>query len=520
MKQVKILTFAALLLSIGVVLPGCKKFLTQDPISTVSPNRFWQDQNDANTWMAGIYNQMQSTLSSAFFDWGEVRSDNVRVGGTGNAQQTMISNTLSGNDADINGITNWTNLYTTISLCNYGIKYFPQMIESNADGGAAKYRDYLGQCYGLRALMYFYGLRVWGKLPLLTSPIESLDQETQVARSSVDQVRKRIESDIDSSILLIGSTTTQRFYLQKAAVYALQTDLAMWFQDYYRAITASQNCITESKCQYVNNISEWKSIFLDPANSNEAIFNLFWSVAERGGGVGVCSKVGSASNTNQYEPRTFIWQRFKERVDPVTQKPMDGRFWAVFDTLAYNTEELYDAAVVQLGKYSPWKANAPQGTGFTFQGNTDCSAAIPIYRFADVMLLRAEALAHTGKYQEALDIVNNIRKRVGYTVTAKLSDYTDDLTAGIENTILNERQLELLGEGKRWFDLCRIGKIYDYSDNGYGYLKTIMNPILSTTTGGIQFAGINMGRVLFPINSAAFNANRKLLGDQNPPYDE
>ncbi|ULT46650.1 RagB/SusD family nutrient uptake outer membrane protein [Niabella defluvii] len=139
--------------------------------------------------------------------------------------------------------------------------------------------------------------------------------------------------------------------------------------------------------------------------------------------------------------------------------------------------------------YSPWKANAPQGTGFTFQGNTDCSAAIPIYRFADVMLLRAEALAHTGKYQEALDIVNNIRKRVGYTVTAKLSDYTDDLTAGIENTILNERQLELLGEGKRWFDLCRIGKIYDYSDNGYGYLKTIMNPILSTTTGESSLRG-------------------------------
>ncbi|MCH5687758.1 hypothetical protein LWM68_27920 [Niabella sp. W65] len=70
MKQIKIVTFAALLLSIGVVLPGCKKFLTQDPISTVSPNRFWQDQNDANTWMAGIYNQMQSTLSSAFFSIG------------------------------------------------------------------------------------------------------------------------------------------------------------------------------------------------------------------------------------------------------------------------------------------------------------------------------------------------------------------------------------------------------------------------------------------------------------------
>ncbi|MBO9594344.1 MAG: RagB/SusD family nutrient uptake outer membrane protein [Niabella sp.] len=520
MKKIKIIVTTICLFGLLISLTYCKKFLQQDPISTVAPDKFWKDKNDAGTWMAGIYNQMQTTLSSAFFDWGEVRSDNVRVGGTGNAQQTMISNTLSGNDADINGITTWTNLYTTISLCNYGIKYFPGMIESNADGGAAIYRDYLGQCYALRALMYFYGLRVWGKLPLLTDPIENLSQETEVARSPVDQVRARIESDIDASLQLIGSVTTQRFYMQKAAVYALQTDVAMWFQDYNKALTASQNCITESKCQLVTNIADWKNIFLTPATSSEAIFNLFWSVTERGNGVGVCSKVGSASNTNQYEPRTFIWQRLKDHVDPVTGKSIDGRFWAIFDTLSYNTAETYDAAVAQMGKYSPWKANAPIGTGFTFQGNSDCSVAIPVYRFADVLLLRAEALAHTNNYQGALDIVNNIRKRVGYTVAAKLADYSGDITAGIERTILEERQLELIGEGKRWFDLCRIGKIYDYTDNGYGYLKEVMNPILAGTTGGIQFSGANMGRVLFPINSAAFNANHKLLGDQNPPYDE
>ncbi|MGN6266215.1 MAG: RagB/SusD family nutrient uptake outer membrane protein [Ginsengibacter sp.] len=518
MKKIKLIVILGCLISLTATMIGCKKFLKQDPISTVPPGKFWKDKNDASTWMAGVYNSLQTTLSTAFFDWGEVRSDNVRVGGTGNAQLTMISNTLSANDGDINGITNWTNLYTTISLCNYGIKYFPAMIAQNVDGGATTYKDDLGQCYALRALLYFYGLRVWGRMPLHTSPVEDLSQQIELPRSSIDEVRKQIMSDIDSSLLTILSVSTQKYYIQKAAVYALQTDVAMWFQDYNLALTASENCIKESKCKLVNNIAEWKNIFVDPMNSTETIFNLYWSSEERGGGVGVCQKVGSSSNTNQYEVRTPIWQELRDRVDPVTGASSDGRYWALFDTVTYITPDIYDAAVTQLGKYSPWKG-AP-GAGFIFEGNSDCSVKIPIYRFADVLLLRAEALANVARYQEALDIVNSIRKRVGYNVEAKLSDYSGDLTTEIERTVLDERQIELIGEGKRWFDLCRIGKIYDYSDDGYSYLREVMNPILADIDGAILYEGVNMGRVLYPLNSSVFNANPKLVGDQNPPYDE
>jgi hypothetical protein len=47
-----------------------------------------------------------------------------------------------------------------------------------------------------------------------------------------------------------------------------------------------------------------------------------------------------------------------------------------------------------------------------------------------------------------------------------------------------------------------------------------MNPLLAGRTGGILYDGQNMGRILYPINSAMFNANPQLRGDQNPPYDE
>lgn len=497
---------------------SCKKFLDQKPISTLAPENFWKSETDATTWMAGVYNSLQTTLSTNYFDWGEVRSDNVRVGGTGNAQLTMITNTLSANDADINGITRWTNLYTTISLCNYGIKYLKEMIDNNVEGKAAIYEDYLGQCYGLRSLMYFYALRVWGRVPIHTEPITSLSQPIELPRSPVADVKKLIQDDIVEALKTIGKDKTKKYYMQEAAVYALKTDVHMWFQEYDDALAASDLFITSSGATWINGIAAWKNIFLDPVGSPETVFNLYWSAAERGGAVGVCQKLGSSSNTNQYEATTEVWHEYKDRIDPVTGSTIDGRYWAQWDTVSYFDDVTYDAAVAQVGKFFPWKT--VPGAGFTLQGNSDCDVKLPIYRFADIMLLRAEALAHKGRHQEALDIVNKVRSRVGYTVQATLADYTGDISKGIERTILKERQLELLGEGKRWFDLSRIDKIYDYTNAGYQYLRETLNPIIAARTGGIIYEGEHMGRVLYPINSDMFNANLKLVGDQNPPYDE
>jgi starch-binding outer membrane protein, SusD/RagB family len=514
MRKITIACF--ILCAIGMV--SCNKFLEEKPISTLAPETFWKTETDATTWMAGIYNSLQTTLRFNWFDWGEVRSDNVRVGGTGNAQLTMITNTLSANDADINGTTRWTDLYTTISLCNYGIKYFPQMIEQNIEGKADTYSDYLGQCYGLRAMMYFYALRVWGRVPIHTEPITTLSQPIELPRSSVADVKARILEDITTSLETIGASKTMKYYMQKAAVYALKTDVHMWFQEYNDALSASNDFITTSGATWINGITAWKNIFLDPVASPETVFNLYWNAAERGNAVGICQKIGSSSNTNQYEATTALWLAFKNRTDPATGKTIDGRYWAMWDTVAMFDEASYDAAVAQIGKFFPWRA-AP-GTGFTLQGNSDCEAKLPIYRFADIMLLRAEALNKLGQHQAALDIVNTVRNRVGYTVNALLTDYPGDPTDGIERTILTERQLELVGEGKRWFDMARIGNIYDYTSSGYAYLREILNPILATRTGAILYDGVNMGRILYPINSDMFDANSKLVGDQNPPYDE
>lgn len=524
MKKIRftIILFGGLL--ILMTATRCKKFLQVDPVSTITPESFWKDKADADSWMAGIYNSVQSTLNTNWFDWGEVRSDNIKGAGTGNAQTKFLNNALSASDPDIGGSTNWGNLYTTISLCNYGIKYYPQMIGQDIGGASATYNDYLGQCYGLRALMYFYGLRVWGKMPIITDPLETYGQPTQFARSPIADVKKRILDDIDLALKTIGANKTNKYNIQKAGIYALQTDVYMWFQQYDLALTASQNCITESGCTWVNNPQSWKNMFTDPETSTETIFNLYWDNVERGGGVGVCARFASGSNTSNYMIAPKIFQELYDRVDPVTSRPSDGRLTTSFDTISYKTPFDYNAGNGAFGKFTIFNAAAKRsdnqpGGAFAYQANGECSVKIPIYRFADIMLLRAEALAHTSKYQDALDIVNIVRSRVGYKTAARLTDYSGDVTAGIEATILTERQYELLGEGKRWFDMCRIGKMYDFT-NGYSYLTGVMNPILGARAGATKYEGTNIARIMYPINSAAFNANPKLVGDQNAPYDE
>ena len=76
-----------------------------------------------------------------------------------------------------------------------------------------------------------------------------------------------------------------------------------------------------------------------------------------------------------------------------------------------------------------------------------------------MLLLRAEALNQLNDYEGAVALLNQIRKRAGITEKEMSEfDITADKKTAIEDAILQERQLELLGEGKRWFDLIRTGR--------------------------------------------------------------
>jgi hypothetical protein len=547
------------IIAMPFIFNGCNDFLDQQPISSLSPDVYWQSKEDADNWIAGIYNQMQRTLQNNWFDWGEYRSDNVRSVGTGTAQTIMLNNQLSSTNQ--NSATSWVELYTTISLCNFGIKYLPDMIEKNIDGSSSVYQEYIGQCYGMRALMYFYVVRVWGRAPLITETIEGLNQPTEYPRSSIAEVKERILTDAETALKMISDITSdpaKKFYLSKTAIYALLTDVYAWFQEYDKVIETSDALIVNANIKWIAAPDDWKTLFTNPVDpkATENIFVMYWNSLEYNGGMGYASRLGSSSNTSNVGIKPAIFQRFWERYNPEDLGKSDARWWFCFDTVQYKSAEGYDtggeagsnANAVKFGKCVPWDPVAPSGPNgvlgnlgaFIYEATNVCNTNMPIYRYADVMTLRAEALAMTGKYDEALEILQKVRSRVGYT-----PEETDDPTnfmayydgfankgEKLQEVIVDERQLEFLAEGKRWFDLCRIGrtvftkpyydesgaKPYKIPDTGYyEYLKSKMN---NSTSEFVNFEGDNMGRIFFPIVSGAFTANSQLRGDQNPPYDE
>lgn len=519
-KNIYVFVILAFFLVGGVA--SCN-LIEKDPISEITPDNFFKNRKDADAFMAGIYNSLQETLRSNYFDWGEVRSDNVLNSGTGTAQEKLINNLLAANDNDLNPITDWSNLYRTISLCNFAIERFPVLIERNVDGSEAQYRDQLGQAYALRGLLYFYALRVWGGTPIVNDVIVSVNQQLSFPRATVDQMKTQILSDIDKSIAIIGNSTTNKFYIQRGGVFALKTDVHMWFQEYPEAIAASNNVLGYS---YISNPSQWKQIFTTPEGSSETIFNMFWNSVEAGNrGVAVCQKLGSLGNTSQYRIAPKAAEPYYNRFNIGTTKKSDARLWLSIDTVLYPTVDIFANAAGNVIQYGKFMDISPINGRFSYITQNECSVKVPIYRYADVMLLRAEALARTYSFQQALDILNAIRSRVGYNVKALLTDYTgsqEQIAIAIQRTVLQERQLELIGEGKRWFDLCRIGRTYDFTLNGYDFLREVMNPILSARgAAAVPYnSNLNMGRILFPINSDVINANPLLRGKQNPPYSE
>jgi len=468
------------------------------------------------TWNAGIYDALQSTLHQRHLDWGDLRSDNYHTTGYESAKVYMnaMESTM--------GETSWQDLYTTINLCNIAIKRYPtipQVLESETN-------PYMGQAYGIRALMYFYGLRVWGRVPLIIEPWEGDLTQISVPRNSIEEVKTQILKDIDLALAAFGTDVSDKFYFNRAAAYALKTDVHMWFKEYEAALAASDYFIGNSNFSLVKNETEWKEIFTKPASSKESILNLAWSY-EADGAHGWAQRVGANNTNNGYKMSQQIFEEFVDRLRSGNGK--DARFWNDVDTvkLYYNGQRLpltyanwTTSGIEKCTKYSVIdpdrefdSKNGVYKSYWAILSSSNAELQIPIYRLADVLLLRAEALNKTGKPTEALNIVNQIRNRVGYTADSKLEVDIANQTA-VEMLILQERQLEFIAEGKRWFDLMRTD-----------HLLEVMDPVIKARqeAAGVQVTGFTQaeeGKKYMPIYYREFESNTALKGDQNPPYSE
>ena len=454
LKKVAINTFA---LFFAINFISCSDFLEKDPVSDLDTKKFWRSEQDANAALNGMYFSFSRAMSNGYYDWGEIRGGNWSPHlQFGDRQRELISHEIP-ND---NRACEWTKLYQTILRANLALKYIPGISIPNESKDA-----YLGEAYAMRALCYFYAVRTWGDVPVFREPVEKYDVDlVYPRRTNRETVLDLIQSDLTLAEQLLpakplgtpSSTAAAELKYRtrlssKPAVYALMMDVYAWRHDYDMVIKMYEEKIaplsnSETGWGLEPNLTStlaqnefttaYRTMFdkdkINPSDNLPMTCEMFFTVYYH----------ESENGTNQTRPYFNYGSQQVDLTDDYVASiaPDDKRFAASFIDGGGGTNAKY-----RLHKY--WVE--------AIDRSKPSDNYLPIYRYSDVVLLYAEALYMRDKFAEAINQMNRIRARSGVKLAVE-SDYVTDQTKLLDD-ILHERRVELIGEGKYWFDLIRTG---------------------------------------------------------------
>ncbi|PKP07479.1 MAG: RagB/SusD family nutrient uptake outer membrane protein [Bacteroidetes bacterium HGW-Bacteroidetes-5] len=424
--------------------------LDKKPISSFSAESFYRTQDQARAGVYGVYNALQSAMHTNFSFWGEGRADNVKIKHSG--ETTFLQNntlTASISSAD------WTALYTLISRANYAIANIPKVFPENDPTG----NQLIGQSRALRALAYFYLVRVWGDVPLILEPYTETGQDIFVSRESSEKVLDQIEADLKfaaTNCVDKFNTTNDRIMFNQGSANGLLTQVYMWRKKYNEAITTANLVIANPLYSLVTTMTAWGNMFA-ASYSNESIFEVGYNDTQTNG-LRVLYAIGSDAH---YTP--------------------SNKFMASFEPGDLRRSYIYDET--QADPKAMWKY---LGKGVSDQIATPSKQNIILIRLADIMLLKAEALAKLGgsaNISAALSLLVPIRTRAGLSPALLTEAQAISMYGSVENAILHERSIELCFEGHRWFDLVRTGKAISTMQpiNGLSNEKNLVWPISTNT---------------------------------------
>lgn len=501
MKQNKISYITAVFLLL--LSFSCTKKLDEVvPQDTISKDQALKDPNAARTLYHGSYGLFRS-YAGTFFQLGEMRSDIWVDGLFTESVDGGLQNLYRHNISSLNvPFSNWAGFYNLIYNFNNVIQIMPQTPLPQDEKNRI-----LAEMYGLRAYVYYTMLRTWGDVPLNTETITSITNtaETYKRRTGADTILTQVKKDIDQSLQLFGSantlSTSKRVYWSRVATLILKGDVFIWSGTHAGGgnadLTTAKNALQEVKNLQGASLdlqANYADIF-DPAkkvNNKEIIFAINYEVQQAGNGVYGSFQVNSiqASTLSFTQAPVSATNPAVSTVYPY----VNGANRVGFNQAMIN--RLTDATDQRLGKtfrvlYSSATPFAVRGVLLTkFIGSTSGTTQIynndiPVYRYADVLLLLAEAKAKLGEDPSAE--INAIRLRAygaGYT------PYVNGSITANMNAILEEYLREFIGEGKRWWALRRAGDSYVYAN---------LNPIYFSPTTTAKF--------LLPLSQSMLNAD-------------
>ena len=463
---------------------GCKKdFIERTPQSTVSVDILYKTDKDFQDAVIGCYTPLQAQYQ-VYWVFGDLRADDSRHEVLANLSRVAVDVFTVNNDEILLRDT-WRNYYQVISRANellMKIEPIDVVVVRNKERHKAEAKF-------LRALAYFDLVRIFGDVPMITTPL-TVEESYKTGRQKVDQIYEEviIKDLIAAEAALPASYSgIDVGRASKGAAKALLGKVYLTRKDFVKAEQKLKEVTTMGYALLDN----YKDLFDYSKNEHhkEYIFDIEY---EEGIGEGT-------SITNAFLPQfTPIADIYGVKGTLGDNNAPPPHLFNLFEPgdVRRNITVVQGGAFDRNGNFVKLPPQSQQS--FTLKYMTpvpsggDSKANWKVIRYADVLLMYAEALNENSKTAEAVTYLNMIRTR------AKVGTYSNLSQAETREKIYLERRLELSSEGQRWFDLVRTGRALQ-----------VMQPY-----------GMKPYMILFPIPLTQLQIiNDRSIFPQNPGYE-
>ncbi len=386
----------------------------------------------------------------------------------------------------------WNHIVDFEKRCNKVINYVNEVPDLTPE----RKEEMIGEASLLRALTRFQGVQTWGPIPMVDIYISSINNQNlpeiyaalYPSRKPIDEVYNAIIADCEVALAKAPTSTsspTSKYRASKGAANALLA----------KVYATKPNPDWDKVIQYCDAViaggytlmPTYEQLF---DNAHEGNAESIWEVNGEGQGSPInswCTNVFLGNN----------WKKFNTPSHTISSALDTKRKAASIKKLPTTFADPYWSTYTQFP--FPWKMRATDGTQNFY-----------IFRLADIILLKAEALAHTGDLAGSMALVNQIRSRVLLPNVAPATSQDDAI-----NKVLKERFLELAFEGQRWFDLKREGKTIEILSQ---QTHPVYNPTTQTTAEVLMpyISNLTNDDLVWPIPQGVLDNNPNLT--QNSGY--
>ena len=494
-----------LLATLATLLSSCKdSFLELTDPTRVPIGSLFTSGANVTAAVNATYGALLPIYNNSYYVFGELASDNAYE--VTSASQHSLFSTFSVDPSNPRLQAMWTDSYRCISRANTVLAKAGAVSMDNA-----LKEQYLAEMKFVRALNYFNLVRIWGAVPLITTNLgENYQDSYEFGRTPAPQVYAQIIIDLQEAERVLpttysaadqGRATSLAAKALLGKVYLTQNQFALAADKLSELIPGTPKAGTLANTSGLIT-TDYGDVF---STGNETNKEIIFSARFLSGGLGLGSRFAgsflpfySATEIVRVGLTGGIAERqdlFNAYTSADRRKPVASVYYTRNGQADYYTRKF-------IINGAPFATN---------DGDNDWI----VLRYADVLLMYAEALNEQGSTPGALQFTNQVRTRADLTPLTGLSQ------ADCRLAIENERRLEFSFEGQRWFDLTRTNRLVPVMNAFYTRYAATPSTVAAPNNGLLVNTGgtpvqVQPNQLLFPLPISEIQYNPKLT--QNAGY--